>query len=339
MREFDPLSLRLLIATCETRNIARAAEANHMVPSAVSKRLSQLEEVAGVRLLERGPRGVRPTPAGETLLEHARAMLGSADRAARDMAAFAAGVRGKVRLLASISSMAEFLPDDVAAFMQDPLHRDIQVDIEEALSSDIPRALHAGTASMGICWDTADLRGLQTRHYRSDHLAIVAHPSHSLAQQVAVAFIDTLDFDHVGLPSATAGHALLARAAAMAGRTMHYRALLSTFEAVLRVIRANLGISVAPIEIAEPYATALGLRVIPLTDAWALRRFAISYRDEDSLSPPARLLLEHLHKRAVAAETAIACGNDHRADREGDVGPTERATATSTSIPMSCPGN
>ncbi len=57
------------------------------------------------------------------MLTHARAMLAAADRVARDMADFGAGIRGQVRLLATVSSMAESLPDDIAAFLQIPGHR------------------------------------------------------------------------------------------------------------------------------------------------------------------------------------------------------------------------
>jgi DNA-binding transcriptional LysR family regulator len=85
------------------------------VGSAISKRLAQLEETVGTPLLVRRRHGVEPTPAGETLLEHARTMLASADRIEQDMAAYVSGVRGQVRLLATASVMAESLADDVAA--------------------------------------------------------------------------------------------------------------------------------------------------------------------------------------------------------------------------------
>jgi hypothetical protein len=42
------------------------------------------------------------------------------------------------------------------------------------------------------------------------------------------------------------------------------------------------------------YAHTHGLRVLPLTDGWAQRRFAICFRDEASLSAAARLLVAHL---------------------------------------------
>ena len=299
MRDLDLTSLRLFVAVCETRNIARAGEQQHIVASANSQRLAQLEGVVGTTLLERRRRGVTPTPAGEILLEHAHAMLASADRVARDMAAYGSGIKGQVRILATVSAVAEYLPDDIASFLQAPAHRDIRVDIEEALSRDLVRALREGSAPLGVCWDAADLEGLQTRPYRSDNLALVANNSHPLARLKRCGFEQALDFDHVGLPGNTAVHTMLARAAAIIGRPINYRAVVSTFDAALRCVRAGLGVTVVPREIVEPVANSFGLKVIPLTDRWARRRFTICFRDEAGLSPSAKLLVAHLEKRAA----------------------------------------
>lgn len=298
MRDLDLTSLRLFVAVCETRNIARAGEQHHIVASAISKRLAQLESVVGATLFERRRRGVTPTAAGEILLEHARAMLATADRVARDMAAYGRGVKGQVRVLASVSSVAEFLPDDIADFLQVPAHRDIRVDIEEALSRDLVRTLREGSAPVGVCWDAADLEGLQAWPYRRDRLAMVAHPSHPIARRRRCSFEETLEFEHVGLPASTAVHTMLARAAAIIGRPLSYRAVVSTFDAALRCVRAGLGIAVVPREVVDPVVQSLGLRVVPLSDAWAERRFAICFRSETNLSPAAKLLVAHLRERA-----------------------------------------
>ena len=303
MHDLDLTTLRLFVTVCETRNIARAGEQAHIVGSAISKRLAQLEDTVGTALLVRRRRGVEPTPAGETLLEHARTMLASADRIERDMAAYASGIKGQVRLLATASSMAESLADDVAAFLKDPAHRDIRVDMEERISPDVVRGVWQGSASLGICWASthgADLGALQSRPYRSDHLAIVVHPSHPLAGARSVRFEQTLDYEHVSLPVNSAVQVMLQRAAAALGRALVHRVIVSNFEAALRVVHANLAISVVPQEVAQPYAATHELCVIPLEESWAQRRFAICFRDEASLSAAARLLLAHLQAQSAA---------------------------------------
>jgi DNA-binding transcriptional LysR family regulator len=300
MRDLDLTTLRLFVAVCATGNMARAGDQENIVASAISKRLAQLEDTVGTKLLERRRHGVVPTVAGETLLEHARGMLASADRISRDMAGYSSGVKGQVRILASVSSIAESLPDDVAAFLRQPANHDIRIDIEERLSRDVVRGLKEGVASVGICWDAADFEGLESVPYHSDHLAVVVYPGHPLANRKRVLFEETLEHEYVGLPASTAVQVMLTRSAALSGKALTYRAIVSTFDAAMRVVRAKLGISVVPKEIAQPYAETFDVRVIPLRDDWARRRFAVCFRDRATLSPAARLLVDHLAERAAA---------------------------------------
>ncbi|WP_436411665.1 LysR substrate-binding domain-containing protein [Variovorax ginsengisoli] len=109
---------------------------------------------------------------------------------------------------------------------------------------------------------------------------------------------------HVGLPASTAVHTMLARAAAIIGKPISYRAVVSTFDASLRCVRANLGIAVVPREVAEPVASTYGLKVLPLTDPWAQRSFAICFYDEKRLSPAAMALAAHLQALATTRRDA-----------------------------------
>ena len=301
MRDLDLTSLRLFVAVCETRNIARAAEQQAIVGSAISKRLAALEDTVGTPLLVRRRHGVAPTPAGETLLEHARALLARAAQIERDMAGYAAGVRGHVRVLATQSAIAESLADDVAAFLKAPGHQHIRIDMEEAVSTQVLRAVREGSASLGICWDAADLRGLHHWPWRGDRLAVVMPPGHALARRKRLALADTLPYEQVSLPPESAVQVMLQRAAALAGQPIRYRVVAATFDAALRVVRSRLAIAILPAELSAPYAEAFELRVTPLTDAWAQRRFAIACRDPEALTPAARLLVEHLLAAAKAA--------------------------------------
>ena len=294
MRDLDLTSLRLFVAVCETRNIARAAEQQAIVGSPISKRLAALEDTVGTPLLVRRRHGVAPTPAGETLLEHARALLARAAQIERDMAGYAAGVRGHVRVLATQSAIAESLADDVAAFLKAPGHQHIRIDMEEAVSTQVLRAVREGSASLGICWDAADLRGLHHWPWRGDRLAVVMPPGHALARRKRLALADTLPYEQVSLPPESAVQVMLQRAAALAGAPIRYRVVAATFDAALRVVRSRLAIAILPAELSAPYAEAFELRVTPLTDAWAQRRFAIACRDPEARTPAARLLVGHL---------------------------------------------
>lgn len=305
MRDIDLKTLRLFVAVCDQQNMARAAAHEHIEASAISKRIAQLETDLGTPLLLRSRRGVRPTPAGLAVLEHARSMLFTMDRIVNDAATFNGGVKGHVRLIATASAIAESLLDDLASFMREPANRMIKVDVEERYSRDLVRQLREGMASVGVCWNSVDLQGLQQRAYRKDRLALAVHPDHALAARKAIRFDMTLDHEHVGLPPNSAMHTMLQRAAARAGRTVAYRVIVSNFDAAFRVVAANLAVSIIPVEVGGPYASMLGVKLIPLTDAWARRQFVACFQDFDSLQPAARRMVQHLAERAAQGEQAV----------------------------------
>jgi len=112
---------------------------------------------------------------------------------------------------------------------------------------------------------------------------------------------ETLAFDHVGLPPSTAVHTMLQRAAASAGRTVTYRVVVSTFDAALRVVAADLGVAVVPLEVGRRGAAHADLSLVPISDSWAERCFAICFRQREALPPASRRLLDHLEARAAAA--------------------------------------
>ena len=300
MRDLDLKTLRLLVAVCDLQNIKAAARQENIEPSAISKRIAQLEDALGTPLLVRSRRGVRPTPAGIALLEHARTLLFTVERLERDVSAFGEGVRGHVHLTASASAIAESLLDDVAAFLRLPESRHVKVDIDERTSRELVRAVRDGVASLGVCWDNVDFEGLGHQPYRTDQLAVLVHRDHPLARQASLRFEQTLDHDHVGLPPNTAVQGMLQRAAARCGRSVSWRVVVSNFDAALRVVAANLSISVIPYQVfrSNPKPEVVA---IPLTDPWARRRFAICYRDRDTLQPAAARMLEFLGARAEAA--------------------------------------
>jgi DNA-binding transcriptional LysR family regulator len=294
LRDLDLTTLRLFVSVCEAGNIARAGEKASIVGSAISKRLAQLEHQVGTPLLVRKRHGVVPTPAGQTLLEHARGMLDGAARIERDMQAYIAGGRGQVRIFASVSAMTESLADDVASFLRRPAYRTIRVDLEERVSPEIVRGVREGLASLGVCWDATDHSGLHARPYRRDTLCVVVPAGHPLASRRKLRFADTLDCEHVSLPVNSAVQLLLQRQAAQLGRTVNHRVVVSNFEAALRVVHAGLAISLVPREVAHAQADAMGLRLVPLAEPWAERRFIVCYRDAHALSPAAQMLVDHL---------------------------------------------
>src|SRR5438045_3520057 len=124
-RKLDFISLEIFVAVCECRSITHAAELENLTASAISKRISQLEEFAGTPLLIRTNSGVAPTNEGVQLLEHARNLLYNFELLERDVGSKAGNLRGCVRILANRSANAAFVGASVASFLADPRHRNV----------------------------------------------------------------------------------------------------------------------------------------------------------------------------------------------------------------------
>ncbi len=96
------------------RTVTAAAAALHLTPSAVSQQLAALEQETGHRLVERGAKGVRLTPAGEILLGHTNAVLAQLERAEAELAAYSSGEAGTVTVASFATGMALVVAPAVA---------------------------------------------------------------------------------------------------------------------------------------------------------------------------------------------------------------------------------
>jgi len=288
----DPLSLRLFIAICEQQSLTEAAEREHLTVSAVSKRLTALEEQIGSPLLERGRGGVLLTPAGEALLPAARGLLQSMARIQANLSEYAQSVPGNVRVAATLSALTWSLPGDIAAFVARQPH--VKVNLEERVGREIVDSVEEGRADLGVCWDLTGTKRLQTVPYRVDNLVVVVHPEHELARRTRVSFVDTLPYERVMVDAGSIGLHLQQRLAIAEGKALKTSVHVRTYETACHIVAANLGIAIVPKEATRTLVKGMGLKAVGLSDDWARRRLVLCVRDHSELSMPARLLLEAL---------------------------------------------
>ena len=301
-RRIDLTSLQLFVAVCELGSIARAAQREFIAASAVSKRLSELEAAVETPLLQRHSRGVRLTPAGESLLHHARTVLFGLERIQGELAEYTEGVRGHVRVHANISAIVQFLPEDLGAFAQQ--HSQIKIDLQEHLSPDVLQAVQEGTTDLGICNLGPQGSGsLQSRPYRSDRLVLVMPAGHALSARDAINFEEALDWDIVGLHAGSSISLAMRVAAAQAGRTLRQRIQVTGLDAMCRMIDNGLGVGLLP-DRAFALMRGVGrLTAVPLQAPWARRELRLVARDFDTLPVTARLLVEHLTPPTISTPT------------------------------------
>jgi DNA-binding transcriptional LysR family regulator len=289
---FDLVDLRLFCDVVEAGTITAGAERSALALAAASTRIRGMEEALGAPLLTRSRQGVTPTPAGRTLVKHARAILAQSAQLREDLGAFASGLSGEVRLLANTNASTEFLPEALSRFLA--AHPHVSVDLEERLSDEIVRLIAEGAGDVGVAAGTVDFGALETYPFRTDRFVVVTPRDHPLAGRTSVAFADVLDFDLVGLERSSSLQRFLAGKAAREGRPLRLRVQLRSFDAVCRLVEHGVGVGVAPETSARRAAKTMALGVVELADDWALRDLKICVRSMDELRPYARDLVNSL---------------------------------------------
>jgi len=149
--------LRLFLQIVEAGSITQGAERAHLALVAASTRIRNMETSLGTPLLHRGRLGVEPTPAGHTLIQHARLLLQQAERMNGDLAEYADGLKGQVRLLSNTNALTEFLPESLSDFLAS--HPQVSIDLEERLSDEIVAAVADGATDRLSDSDRAQLMG------------------------------------------------------------------------------------------------------------------------------------------------------------------------------------
>lgn len=290
---FDLTDLELFLHICEAGSITAGAARSHITLASASERVRGMESALGVALLRRNRRGITATPAGQTLLHHARIMTQQLSLMRGDMRQYSQGMKGLVRLSCNGAAFSEYLPALLGRFLHQ--YPGISIDIEERPSSEVVESLRRGSCDLGIAADVADFSGLRRATFRRDTLVLVVPPGHALAGQRQLAFADVAGAEFVGLDndSALQQHIVM-HARQQHGGTPFYRIRARSFEAVCRMVGCGAGIAVVPKVTARRCARSSGIRYVNLTDPWAERTLMLCARQGEVLPQHAAQLAAHL---------------------------------------------
>jgi len=288
---FDLADLRLFLQVVDGESITQGAEKAGMALPSASARIGGTEEASGVLLLDRGPRGVRATAAGEALVHHARIVLGQMEQMRGDLQLYARGLRGRVTLFSGRAAMAH-LPEILRGFLAD--HPTIDIDLEERQSVDVIAAVAGAHADIGIAADTADTGTLETRPFETDRLMLVVPGDHRFAERENAKFSEVLDEPFVGLPAESGLQGHLASHAAREGKPFKLRVRLDSFEDICAMTSSGIGLSIVPEVYALRYQAEMAFRTVALSDGWALRHLLVCARSFSALPVHARDLVRYL---------------------------------------------
>lgn len=307
VRKVDLFTLKLFLTAIEEGQIGRAAVREHIAPSAATKRIQDLEDLAGLKLLDRNPKGVVPSAAGEVFARHIRMMLGNLDDMRREIGEFTEGIRGHVAICAPRLMITEFLGNEIGDFTRRfPL---VNVEMIEDSNANAMRAVAAGDVDLSVFIANNELQydTIDTVEYRSDRLVAVLPPNHPLGSRSSLTLDELLDLDFV------THHTTVIRgiqsAAHRIGRELRVKYSVNTVESARSLVRAGLGVTVQPGCMLAAEDTAQ-LATVPLAGDWARLSHCIGTLHGRLSTAAAQALIEQLTRHASALPDTRAAQGD-----------------------------
>ena len=171
----------LLAAIDEQRSLHKAAASLHMTQPAATKLLADLEALLELRLFERTARGLTPTAHGESLVRHAKSMLGTLEHARAELSAISDGATGRIVMGTLLVVAPVLVPRALAAFKR--ANPRVTVQVQEGNLATLLPLLRNGELDLIVGRLTSDFdsRGLRFEACYDEPMCVVVRAAHPLA--------------------------------------------------------------------------------------------------------------------------------------------------------------
>ncbi len=275
--------LEYLVALAETRHFGRAAERCHVSQPTLSAQLRKLEDALGVALVERRPRKLSLTAAGEAVVDRARRMLRDADDIRTLTRASQDPLSGQLKV-GLIPTLGPYLLPRVAPRISRALPK-LQLMLHEYRTASLIERTLAGELDLAILALPADTKGLVTRSLFAEAFLVAMPASHRLAAKKRVRSQDLYGEKLLLLEE---GHCLRDQALDVCERagTQEQDFRATSLETLRQMVAAGLGITLLPRLAAEgPFASARGLTVRPFAPPSPNRVIGAAWRRSTSRLP------------------------------------------------------
>ena len=262
--------LRALVSLSDLKLLAPVSEALGVTQSAVSKQIAELDKIAGVPVVTRDRNRLYLTPTGVRLAEHTRLALSQLDRAEFDIEAMTSGVTGSVSVGVVSSVAPTLLPGTIALFKRSTPQANVSVS-EGHFVELLPQP-EAGALDLLIAriWQPKELDGIDQMTLFSEPVVVVAGHDHPLAQEVAVAWADVVNYPWIlPHPNSVARRAVDALFATN-GLAPPSNTIASLSQALnLEILRAMPALGLLPQRLAQAQARRGAIATLPLRGGFA----------------------------------------------------------------------
>ncbi|HXC53038.1 MAG TPA: LysR family transcriptional regulator [Candidatus Limnocylindrales bacterium] len=237
--------LRIFREVLEQGSITGAASALRISQPAVSRQLAEFEAALGTRLVDRLPRGIRATAAGEMLGERARRIFAEERAAEQDLGELLGLHRGHLAVGASTTIGSYLVPQVFGDFAV--RHRDIAIDLRIGNTRAIQNDVLEGELDVGLTEGFADAEPLESEVFLHDEMVLIAGPHASGRPLAGVTSIHAAELANVPFIVREAGSGTReVIEAALAGRGVDVRPhmVLGSTEAIKNAVVLGLGVAI-----------------------------------------------------------------------------------------------
>lgn len=300
MQGFDIVTLRVFLAIARLGSIGAAARSEHIAASAVSRRISDLENELDTALIKRTPLGASLTSAGKAFSIHCEDILAKYADTRTDLKRFAEGRAGRLRIAAIPRAIDSNLPSIISQFKEE--NPQIEVTLSEIFSRQGVRLLREDQADLAIVHESANLRGMQTLPFKQDAIWIVGNREHQFFQQYknksSVLYKHTLEYEHISYHDGGVLDDLIAAARKKEGRPAKHSVRLLRVHSLLRCVEAGLGLGIiSDRDLQHSRQKKRNLKFLQLTDEWATRNLVSVFHKGLEASPTVRKFLDYLAEK------------------------------------------
>ena len=291
--------LGLVAAIADNGSIVRAAEAMHITQPVVTRGLQEVEEILGVALFDRGPRGVTPTLYGDTFVEHARAVLAQLRQAEKQIDLLTNAELGTVTVGTHLAGSNLLLPRAIAALKAE--HPRLTVVVREGTPDVLQTALLSGQCDLTVGRLSAKTPAALVQHmlYR-EPIRLVArldHPVHALERP---SLSQLVDFPWIFPIEETALRTELEELFCHEGLAIPENRIECTSILTLRELLLSTDVLAALPMLIAKHDDKLALIDTPLESI--RRSVGVSRSAHRPLSPAATALLAHLRQQATGLD-------------------------------------
>ena len=293
--------MQLLLALDQVRNVHQAAAVSNMSQPAASKMLKDIEDIYGVPMFDRLPRGIRPTPYGETLIAHVRMALSNLSQGDDSIATMKAGLSGQVHVGTITAPCMSLIPQTIAHTKNEAPR--LNVTVELSTSNMLIERLRHGQLDLvvGRIPEQADEPSLVYEDLSEEADCVVARVHHPLFTR-----------DDIGLEDLAATGWILSAPGTIlrhefdmvfrrAGVDLPVNVVETTaIPVITSLLQQTDFLHLMPVEVARYYAEFGELAILPVNLPFTMSGFGVITRRSELLSPGSSIFLRHL--RAVASQ-------------------------------------